>query len=208
MVCLCFTIRLFVYWYHDYIARALRWPWYLYRLSSVTDRKGTAMRNMRLQILRALLTLIAAETKWSLFADETIKRISLNGNVRISINMSLQFVLKGPINNIPALVRMMAWRCPGNKPLSEPITVYRRIYASLGLNEMNNGNYFDWGCAVLNIGTMIIVSLSKTLCNGEWLSCLYQRPTALGYGYLYFTKDPLHWDMVILSLSKTHCIGI
>ena len=41
------------------------------------------------------------------------------------------------INNIPALVQIMAWRRPGEKPLSEPIMVtYWRIYASLGLNEL------------------------------------------------------------------------
>ena len=28
-----------------------------------------------------------------------------------------------PINNIPALVQIMAWRCPGNKSLSEPMMV-------------------------------------------------------------------------------------
>ena len=36
---------------------------------------------------------------------------------------SLKFVPKGPINNIPALVQKMAWRRPGNKPLSEPMMV-------------------------------------------------------------------------------------
>ena len=34
---------------------------------------------------------------------------------------SLKFVPKCPINNIPALVRIMAWRRPGDKPLSEPM---------------------------------------------------------------------------------------
>ena len=38
------------------------------------------------------------------FADDTFKRIFLNENVRISIKISLKFVAKGPINNIPALV--------------------------------------------------------------------------------------------------------
>ena len=71
-----------------------------------------------------------------LFADDTFKRIFLNENVRISIKTSLKFVPKGPINNIPVLVQIMARRRPGDKPLSEPIIVYRRIYASLGLNEL------------------------------------------------------------------------
>ena len=38
------------------------------------------------------------------FADDTFIRIFLNENVRISIKISLKFVPKGPINNIPALV--------------------------------------------------------------------------------------------------------
>ena len=57
------------------------------------------------------------------FADDTFKRIFLNENVRISIKISLKFVPTGPINNIPALVQIMAWRQPGDKPLSEPMMV-------------------------------------------------------------------------------------
>ena len=41
----------------------------------------------------------------------------------ISIKISLKFVPKGPINNIPSLVQIMAWRRPGGKPLSEPTMV-------------------------------------------------------------------------------------
>ena len=55
--------------------------------------------------------------------DDTFKRIFLNENVSISIEISLKFVPKGPINNIPALVQIMAWRHPGDKPLSEPMMV-------------------------------------------------------------------------------------
>ena len=36
-------------------------------------------------------------------------------------NISLKFVPKGPINNNPALVQVMACRRPGDKPLSEPM---------------------------------------------------------------------------------------
>ena len=58
------------------------------------------------------------------FADDTFKRIFMNENDRISINISLKFVPKGLINNIPALVQIMAWRRPGDKPLSEPMLVF------------------------------------------------------------------------------------
>ena len=71
------------------------------------------------------------------FADDIFKRIFVNENVWISIKISLKFVPKGQTNNIPALVPIMAWRRSGDKPLSEPMIVHRRIYASLCLNQLN-----------------------------------------------------------------------
>ena len=57
------------------------------------------------------------------FPDNIFKCIFLNENIWIPINISLKFVPKGLIKNIPALVQIMAWRRPGNKPLSEPMMV-------------------------------------------------------------------------------------
>ena len=57
------------------------------------------------------------------FADDIFKWIFLNENVWIPIKISLKFVPQGPINNIPALVQIMAWRQPGDKPLSGPMMV-------------------------------------------------------------------------------------
>ena len=37
--------------------------------------------------------------------------------------ISLKFVHKGPLNNIPAFIQMMAWCLSGGKPLSEPMMV-------------------------------------------------------------------------------------
>ena len=45
----------------------------------------------------------------------------MNENIWISVKIALIFVPKGPIKNIPALVQIMAWRRPGDKPLSEPM---------------------------------------------------------------------------------------
>ena len=57
------------------------------------------------------------------FTDDIFKCIFLNENVWISIKISLKFVPKCPINNIPTLVQIMAWRRPGDKPLSEAMMV-------------------------------------------------------------------------------------
>ena len=68
------------------------------------------------------------------FANDIFKCLFFNEHVWIPIKISL----KGPINNIPALVQIMAWRRPGDKPLSGPMMVrlLPHIYALLGLNEL------------------------------------------------------------------------
>ena len=76
-----------------------------------------------------LVTLISAFNTLKLrqngrhLPDDIFKCIFLSENVWISINISLKFVPKGPINTIPALVQIMAWRCLGDKPLSESMLV-------------------------------------------------------------------------------------
>ena len=42
----------------------------------------------------------------------------------ILIKISLKFVPKGPTDNNPALVKIMAWRQIGNEPLSEPMLIW------------------------------------------------------------------------------------
>ena len=59
----------------------------------------------------------------AILADDIFKCIFFSENVWILLKISLSFVLNGPINNIPALVQIMAWRRPGDKPLSEPMVV-------------------------------------------------------------------------------------
>ena len=64
---------------------------------------------------------IEAETKWPPFSRRHFQIDFLEW--KCMINISLKFVPRGPINNIPTLVQVMAWRRPGDKPLSEPMLV-------------------------------------------------------------------------------------
>ena len=57
------------------------------------------------------------------FPVDIFKCILMNENKIISIQISLKFVPKVPINNIPVFVQIMTWRRPGDKPLSEPMVV-------------------------------------------------------------------------------------
>ena len=56
-------------------------------------------------------------------ANDTFICKFVHENILISMTISLKFFPKGPINNIPALVQIMAWRRLGDKPLSEPMMV-------------------------------------------------------------------------------------
>ena len=62
------------------------------------------------------------ETKWPQFRRQHFQ-IFLNENVWIPLKFSLKFVPKVRINNIPALVQIMAWHRQGNNPLSDLMMV-------------------------------------------------------------------------------------
>ena len=94
------AVHKFLPWTYYYIKGVnMLWQWKLARTVNVLTHWG--------------------RDKWH-FLDDIFKCIFLNETVLISIKNSLKFVTKGHINNIPALVYIMAWRWPGDKPLSEP----------------------------------------------------------------------------------------
>ena len=72
------------------------------------------------------------------FPDDVFKCFFKNENILILLNVPLKFVPIVPIDNIPSLVQIMAWRRPGDKPLSEPmvLSLLTHIYASLCLNGL------------------------------------------------------------------------
>ena len=101
------------------------------------------------------------------FPYDIFKCIFLNENVWIPIKISLQFVPKGPINNIPALVQIMAWRRSGDKPLSEPMMVSllahfcvtRPQWVNVSLNKLLNkhssGRWSEAPCRLCDTSVMI-----------------------------------------------------
>ena len=114
------------------------------------------------------------------FADNIFKCLFFNENVWISIKISLKFVSKGPMNNIPALVHIMAWRRSGNKPLSEPMMVSLPTYICVTwpqcVNtfrpEQSGWNVADdtTGSIVLKKCILILIShLRFQLISEQWL---------------------------------------
>ena len=56
------------------------------------------------------------------------------------LNFDYNFVPKSPINNILALVQIMAWRGPRDKPFSEPmmISLLTHIFITQNINQSLN----------------------------------------------------------------------
>ena len=113
---------------HDYISRHACWAG-----SCNISVNITALISWESMHMVLLFNTLRPRRNGRLFADDIFKCIFLNENIRISIKISLKFVPKGLISKIPALVLIMAWRRPGDKPLWLD---HWLIYASLGLNEL------------------------------------------------------------------------
>ena len=61
-----------------------------------------------------LINTLRLRQNWRHFADDIFKCIFLNENIWISLKIRMKFVAKVPINNIPALVQIMACRLNGS----------------------------------------------------------------------------------------------
>ena len=84
--------------------------------------------------------------------------------------------LGGQTDNIPSLVLIMAWRRPGDKPLSKQgLLVDWRIYASLGPNELNEWTRKQDGrhlvddtskCSFVNEKLRVLTGISSKFVQG------------------------------------------
>ena len=128
--------------------------------------------NLWEQILQTLINTFRPRQNGCHFGDDDFKCIFVNENVRILTWISLKFVPKSPVNNIPALVQIMAWRRPGNKPLSEPmmasLLVHICVTPTQWVNEKLWGFLWCWP-------EQIVKSLNQQLsCQSfqfPWCSC-------------------------------------
>ena len=90
-------------------------------------------------------------------ADDIFNCIFLKENVWIPTITSLKFVPKGPINNIPALVQIMAWRCPGDKPVSEPMLIFVLMHICVTRPQwVNDGTLDNKHCLPDNLILLVI----------------------------------------------------
>ena len=167
-----------------------------------------------MQVRRLLLTNISTlrpRQNGRHFANDTFKRIFVNENVRILIEISLTFVPKGPINNIPSLVYIMAWRRPGDKPLSEPMMVCLPTHICVTRPQWVNEQALKLWHGLMIASTWnykfnIVVASNERqgVSNHRQLHCLFNS----GFFILPLNKTkfcitgPLYWGCIGVPLTN------
>ena len=116
------------------------------------------------------------------FPDDIFKGIFLNENVFVSLKISMKFAPEVQINNISAMVQIMAWPRPGDKPLSEQIMV--RLLTHICVTRPQWVKTADWNN--LSCKLSITFWISKILSKGRpiiWFSII---------NYVHFNLNYLH----------------
>ena len=115
---------------NNYISYPVHWPIDIYlkhrATSFVHDQRQTQTHRTKdnsCQWWQINFNTLRPRQNGRHFADDIFYCIFMKENVWIPITISWKFVPKGPINNIPTLVQIMAWRRLGDKPLSESMMI-------------------------------------------------------------------------------------
>ena len=72
----------------------------------------------------------------AILASNIFRCIFLNENIQILTKISQNFVPKGPINNIPALIQITAWHRPVDKPLMVSLQMSMHHSASMNYDSL------------------------------------------------------------------------
>ena len=97
------------------------------------------------------------------FADDIFKCILLLQNVWMSLKISLMFEPKVWINNIPALVQIMAWRWLGYKPLSEPMMTKLPMHICVTRPQWDKQTVLQIGFRICSAWEFFVTSCQFTI---------------------------------------------
>ena len=137
-----------------------------------------------------------------LAAEDIFKCIFLNENVRISIEISRNFVPKGSINNIPALVQIMAWRRTGDK--IDPMGLKRnsRIFTKWYVPVFESSKITCIWVRSRNRGCLVTWFCYQSITKPDNGTAVVPRP----YIYLYCLQR-YFWSTVLLYSGSAELIS-
>ena len=157
-----------------------------------------------LNALKYVLNTLRLRQNGHHFPDDIFKCIFLNENVWNSLKTSLKFVPRVPINNIPALDQIMAWRRLGDKPSSEPMMVClltqmcvtRPQWVKWLLDEwQKNQHWFQWwfhATRVTNLYDPVLNKIRNTISHlsPPWVNAI---ETWTEFGIILFHSRKWVW---------------
>ena len=118
----------------------------------------------------------------------------------ILIEISWKFVPK--VRNITALVRLMAWRRPGDKPLSEPVMVRLPTHICITRSQWVNP---EWVAGLWSLGSPALFFFFHHIEDAtKWLPCCRRHFQLYFHGRKFFCSK-LYW---ILSPRVQLTLGI
>ena len=121
----------------------------------------------------------------------------------ILLKIPPKFVPRGPINNIRALVQIMAWRRPGDKSLSEPMLVFVPTHICV-TRPQSVSYYWDiWPGTWFNI-KMSPYQYRKSHCGDKTVI----RASYLHNGISYTGKmTSSYWFDPLQLIQKSNCFA-
>ena len=128
------------------------------------------------------------------FAGDILKCIFLNENTWISIKISLKFVPRGPINKLPALVRIMAWRRSGDKPLSEPMVVSLLTHICVTRPQWVKNSNTPCNLGNTHISNPTLIMADSRLASSQWDASLQSNAVSNSQGTIL--KSALHMHSI------------
>ena len=161
------SIRIFGTFHHvDILNDLLIWNHKYISIISTISVSNVKIHNFYQRCLRSMTGCINTlrPRRNGHFADNISRHIFFDENVCILINISLKFVPKGPINNIPSLVKIMAWCHPGDKPLSEPMIITSPMYICIAQPQWVKTLWWYWIIVRL---CHFIITMMRTLNTGK-----------------------------------------
>ena len=139
------------------------------------------------------------------FRKDIFKCLLLTEKVWFPIKSSLKFVPKGPINNIPALVQIMAWQCP-NPPPTTPTTpppIPPPTHATTHPLSVQKRHALK--CPQLPATYLMNIHWTTCITTAHWLMKCSQLPATYLMNIHWTTcTNAAHWPITVMEVLTMH----
>ena len=143
----------------------------------------------------SILKYLKLLTHWDQYKRLTFHRqhfqtYFLERRVEILMVISLKCVVKGQINNIPALVQIMAWCQPGNKPFSETMMENLLMHLCVTLPQLLKEQWILTSVASI----LHCYSFSAIDMFGSGIKCARWATSSLVALDIHISQTVILWD--------------